>query len=99
MRMWRERFGKIDPVEVDRITDKSVWFTTTNAFGAEKQRRVARHGSYENYYDTWEEAHADLLAKAEGQLNAARRRLQEAQGHYGNVKGMKKPVENDGGGE
>lgn len=54
-------------------------------------RRARKITDYDSYHDTWEEAQAHLLAKAEQRLAAARRVLAHEQDVYGNIKGMKKP--------
>ena len=46
-------------------------------------------------FNTWAEAHAELMRRAEAQLADARRVLQVAQGHVGNVRGMKPPGEQE----
>jgi hypothetical protein len=82
-------FGSIDKIEVEKETDASVWYRTNN--GA--LRRAAKRSSYESIFDTWAEAHAFLIDKAEAALIEARRSLQRAQDKYSNVKGMKPPQE------
>lgn len=73
----------IEPVEVDRATDACVWINN---------RRNARISSFTCYYPTWEAARDALLAEKEDALNAARRRLERAQGEYGNIKGLQRPA-------
>jgi len=51
--------------------------------------REARNTDRSAFRDTWQEAHAWLLAKAKTDLGEARRQLDYAQGKYGNIKGMK----------
>ena len=63
---------------------KSDWF------GAERLDRVRKAG---RVFDTWAEAHAALLDRANNRLAVARRELQLAQGYHGNVVGMKEPVD------
>lgn len=53
-------------------------------------KTVRKRGSYESYFQTWEEAHEFLMKEAEEKLDIARRRLATAQAHMGNIKGMKK---------
>lgn len=74
--------ARIDSVQIDRATDSFVWL---------KGVKNARHTLWCSYYPTWEEARTALLNQAERVLDAARRALQCAQGHYGNVKGLKHP--------
>ena len=44
-------------------------------------------------FDTWAEARAELLRRAEARLEPARRELQLAQAYHGNVVGMKEPTD------
>lgn len=43
-------------------------------------------------FDTWAEAHAALMRRADDALAGARRQLEQAQGFAGNVRGMKEPT-------
>jgi hypothetical protein len=78
---------KITPVEILRETEQSIF----TAGWKGKEQRHAKKTGYEAYFDTWEAAHAALLNIAENELEYARRKLERAQGTYGNIKGMKKP--------
>jgi hypothetical protein len=92
---WRD--AEIERVEVVRETDHTVWVRVNTAWHGqppkwkEQQRRKDSGGDV--YHETWEAAHAHLLDRAESDLEAARKRLTNAQGLYGNVKGMRKPAE------
>lgn len=79
---WSVR-AKIEEVEIEKETDSSVWV---------KGHRNSKFCQSGVYHDTWDKAHAYLMSIAETQANQARRRLEEANGALGNVKGMKKPV-------
>lgn len=74
--------NRITAIEIERETDSSVWIGG---------RRSAKSTEYDNYFDTWDEAHKFLLDKAGALLDAARHRLQQAQAAHGNIKGMKQP--------
>ena len=74
---------KITLVECERESETSVWVN-----GRRNQKRT----TYENYWDTWDQAHAFLLLKAEALAQSCRRELEVANGHLGNVRGMKPPV-------
>lgn len=77
----KSTFGKlVEIVFVEKETEKSVWI---------RGRRIAKRSSYENYFDTFDEAKEFLTKYAESTLNSARRRLELAQGFAGNVKGLK----------
>jgi hypothetical protein len=81
-----ERLGPphIEAVEVEKETEACVWI---------RGRRIAKRSSYERYFDTWAEAKADLMQRAEEAIAHARRSLERANGYLGNVKGMKPPAE------
>lgn len=86
----------IEPVEVVKVTEKSVtvveqrWTLDGGVGEPAKVRHPKRSASY-NFFQTWEEAHAYLLDKAEREVNGARLRLNDATGRLGNIKGLKKP--------
>ena len=92
--------AKIERVECTRETDKAVWvlehpWTLEGLTKTPIERRRAKQSDSDNYHDTWEDAHAYLLKMAEYSLARARVRLADAQGALGNVKGLRKPVEQD----
>ena len=77
---------RIEPINVDRESDACVWING---------RRKNKVSTDEIIFDSWDEAKAWLLQRAEKKLNSARRQLERAQGEYGNVKGMKPPQERE----
>jgi hypothetical protein len=79
---YRSRWQAIDPVEVERETDSSVFING---------RRHNKITSYECYFPTWEAAKEHLLQEHELKVLDARRRLQDASDKLGNMKGLKKP--------
>jgi hypothetical protein len=85
--------GDIEEVEVTSETRKSVTFMSA---GSQWQRR--KHSAWENYFDSWKEAHDHLLEKAEGAVHQARLALDRAKGILGNVKGMKPTRQDFNGG-
>lgn len=91
---WNE--NKIERVECVRETDKQVVILEYPWGNNKKQPQERRHlkeSGYEQFHDSWEEAHAYLMKQAEEKLLSARRSLQRAQDELGNVKGMRKPPE------
>lgn len=54
-------------------------------------RRHAKKLNGEEYFDTWEQAHAEVLRAAEDRVLDARRSLELANSYAGNVRGMKEP--------
>lgn len=81
-------------VEVLRETAACVFL---EPFGyqikGKSERREAKLGEFAQYHDTWGDAHAYLMRKAERDVTQARRGLDLANGHLGNIKGMKPPKE------
>lgn len=76
----------IERVECTRETEQSVF-----VMHGEQERRAAKHSTYEQYHDSWDAAHAHLVQRAQGEVDAYRSRLESAKGKLGNIKGMKKP--------
>jgi hypothetical protein len=80
----------IEEVEVVKETKKSVWVKREGwAKGTESIDRCHKRASWHNYFDTWEEAHAFLMDKAQREVDSLRRQLELAKGKLGNIKGMK----------
>lgn len=81
--------AKIEVVECERETDLCVW--VKQGFKNEA-RRSNKRSSYENYFDSFQEAKDFLIAQGDSQVRHARRRLEEAQSYLGNAKGLKEPA-------
>jgi len=83
------RYGRpeVESVEVERATGKSVWLKRER-WGGTKVERYARHSTSEQYFDTWQEAHAALLVRYEERVRSLRVQLDSATGALGNVKGL-----------
>lgn len=79
-----QRWGgaRIFALEATRSTLESVWVCG---------RRRARTTRHTQYFDSWDEAYAALLRRAEEEVAAARLKLDKANVFLGNVKGMVKP--------
>ncbi len=54
--------------------------------------RKAQSSGLGAFFDSWDEAHAYVAKQASDRLASARVQLAAAQGHAGNVKGMKRPL-------
>lgn len=76
--------NKIAVVAVDKFTESSVWVAG--------QRR-SRQTTGEFYAQTWDGAHAFLMAYWGRKEADARRNLEFASGRMGNVKGLKRPAD------
>lgn len=87
--------NEITAVEIIRETDKSVWFLRNSwcldGDGEMVETKAVKTSDNHSWHDTWDDAHAFLLKRAERNIASAKWQLQQAQGEHGNVKGMKKP--------
>lgn len=79
---------KIKQVEVIRETEAFVYLP---GYQGGKERREAKVSKYDQYHDSWNEAHQYLTGKAQEEVDAIRRRLEQAKGKLGNIKGLKNP--------
>ena len=96
----RYRNTQIECVECARETEKAVWvleypWTLDGGRGTKPpiERRRMKQSDGDNFHDTWESAHTFLMERAASELQAARHRLEQAQGTFGNAKSMRKPAE------
>jgi hypothetical protein len=86
MTKYKTVFGRIEEVTVTRETEKSVFILDRRG----KECRAAKKTSWENYLDTWDQAHAHLLVKAAEEVEHARTRLERKKVSFVRIKGMKK---------
>jgi hypothetical protein len=73
----------IDPVTVVKFTDGTVW-TSQNS-------RHKRRSSHENWFQSWDEAHAFLLSEAEEMVRLDKTRLMRSEGKLEEIKAMVRP--------
>lgn len=66
----------IEPIEVTRVTDKSIW--RINSFNG-KEECSRRKGSYHKYWDTYMEAKNYLIITAEEKVKIFKSRLESAE--------------------
>ncbi len=81
---YRTRFDEIKAIEVLRETDKQVVLLV-----GKTERRENKVSGWSNWHDTWEDAHAFLIAQAEREVNSLRLQLELAKGTLGQIKGIK----------
>ena len=84
---YRTQFGEIEEVEVMRETDKQVFHASPRG----QDRRENKVSDWRNWHDTWEAAHAFLIAEAQRDIEELRIRLEGANGRLGQIKGMNPP--------
>jgi len=86
--MYRVRLGRIEAFEVLRTTEKQVVLLDPYRKG---ERREAKETELCTWHETWEAAHARIVADAQEKVDNLRRQLERAKGELGNAKGMKPP--------
>lgn len=77
----------IEKKEIDRETEKSVFWTTKSGF----KERSLKITPYHRWFDTWEEAHYLALTRAKTTMDSLRSQLETAEGRLKNIKNMDKP--------
>jgi hypothetical protein len=83
---YRTAWNEIEALEVLRETNSQV----VRAVGSNAiERREAKRSEHYNWFDTWGEAHAFLIERAEAEVQTLRNKLEQAKGRLGNIKGMK----------
>ena len=75
-------FDTIEEVTVERETESSVWING---------RRSAKRSSYDNYFDTWREAHECILLIAKKKLRSAKMRVSAAEDRLAKIDSMVEP--------
>lgn len=90
MLKYKSRSETIEAYEVVRETEHQVVLPPIDK--GEKERRESKQCDWYAWHNSWEEAHAHLVAKAQAEVDALRLRLEHAKGKLGNIKGMKPPV-------
>ena len=78
---------EIEKVEVIRETPKFV-VITDNSWRSMKECREAKRSDGVAYFDTWSEARDHLVAIADREVSAARKRLEGAENRLASVKMM-----------
>jgi len=82
--------AKIEVVECEKETAACVW---VYHYLNQPSRRNNKRSSYDNYFDSFQEAKDFLIEQGEAQVKTARRRLEEANSYLGNAKGLKDPTQ------
>jgi hypothetical protein len=83
---------RIERIEAIRETAECVILPINGrTLKGKVERREAKRSEWAQYHDTWVDAHAYLVERAEAQVQGLRLQLQRASGTVGNLKGMKQP--------
>ena len=95
---WKAERGypHIERVECTRETKVSVWFMVRK-FRLDTpdeivEVKAAKETDMVKYHDSWADAKAWLMMLADYEVKQARRSLELANAHYGNVKGLRSNV-------
>jgi hypothetical protein len=86
MKKYKANIGytpRVEIVECERETASCVWING---------RKSNKRSSYENFFDTFEEAKQCCIDDCEKTVASARHRLEGATGRLGNAKGLKDPT-------
>jgi len=67
---YRARLGKIEAIEIERETKTMVFLP--------EGRRESKRTSFQNWFNSWDEAKKFLIEEAETNVNAAAARLNSA---------------------
>lgn len=87
---YKAMFGEIKAYEIASETAKTVTIADTKEWTGRRENKVT---DYYSWHDTWEAAHAHLIAEAQRKVDSLRVQLGSAQGKLGQIKGMKPPKE------
>ena len=75
------------------LVSETLAFATLNIPDWRRKARQDRIKKTGQVFNTWEEAHNELMARAHRQLNQARLQLQRAQSLHGSIVGMRPPAD------
>ena len=78
---------EISVVEAIRETDQCVW---VKGYGQKLERRESKRSEWTIYHDTWEAAHAFLLAKAEMEIERSKNAVERALANLATIRSMTK---------
>lgn len=88
--MYRVKWGNIKSHRVVKETAKQVVYES-DWYGRTIEKREAKDSEYQTWHETWEAAHARIVADAQKRVDGLRLQLERAKGELGNAKGMKPP--------
>jgi hypothetical protein len=74
---------------VKKTPKQVVYLSDSWNKGVFKETRSNIEGKYENFFDSWEEAHAFLVDRAEKSVENKKQRLHEEKSKLGQIKTMK----------
>ncbi len=81
--------AEIEVVDVVRETAQYVFLRGVRGWDKSGERKVLKFSEDYEYHNTWDEAHAALMERAELRLRRARIELPAAKWLHGDIKGMR----------
>jgi hypothetical protein len=87
---YRRHFDEIQACEVVKETAHYITFYVPGKHGTKRAHKAKEFSGYTGWHDTWEDAHAYLVAKQQERVDAIRQNLEREKGKLGQIKGMKK---------
>jgi hypothetical protein len=90
---YKSSFSSIEPVEIEKESEKSVWLYGFRIGGGKGPlRRADKRTSWECYHNTWEEAKAFLISLAVEEVASARSQLEEAEEKLAHCNSLEQPA-------
>ena len=87
---YRVRYDKIVALEIVRETEKMVVLAPLSAANSfDREVKEAKRSDWQNWFNSWEEAHSFLVKRAERKIENCRANLERAKGVLGQIKGMR----------
>jgi hypothetical protein len=90
---YRTIWGEIKPREITRETEKKVFFLGKKYGGEEEEQCEAKESQYQNYFDTWQQAHDFVVRQQEAKVKSLRAQLERENRRLGQIRGMKEPLD------
>jgi hypothetical protein len=81
---------RILPVKVIKETDKTLWIERTDWRGEPSTTNQRRKNN--DFHDTWEDAHNELLRRAKENVEREKRKLNSARSELEQIEKMTKPA-------
>lgn len=80
--------SKIERKEVNRSTEKTVWFTVQYGSGRVREDKELRNSSYHKWFDTFDQAKEYIVNKIENKIRYTERAITTYKDDLSKVKGL-----------
>ena len=78
---------QIEKVEITRESDKSIWIKVSD----DKERQEKKRSRNGDYYDTWQEAHKDLIDFARRKVERSIQSIKDSRDELNGIINLKEP--------